>query len=355
MTAAALLTLALAAGPALYAYYCLEEGVEPRAAALLYHRLVTATQFAACSGEDCYYAIPIERFEQHLRYLKERGFRSLSTGEFLSFLDGRGDPPERPVFITLDDGYVSALTFAQPLLKKHGLRATLFVTADARATVFDRGAPRQRRLSDEELRRLDPDVIDVQAHGLTHRALDRLSDDALRAELVTSKASLERILGRPIRCMAVPGNHYDNRVLEFARQAGYEAVFTSDPGSVGPGDDPLGVPRANVAGYVDARGLATLLDPHGMARRRFFRAVAQGPSHMLGVTLGSPVSRFLGALFAAHPPSRGMLVLALFFIAAIWTAPPLVIGAGRRLRLRRGAHLVPIRQRTAKAKRMETH
>lgn len=348
LVTAALLTLAVASSGGVFAYYYLDEEVGPRAVALLYHRLVTAHQFAACTGEDRYYAIPIDRFEQHLRYLKDHGYRSLSTDECIAFLKGRRGVPDRSVLITIDDGYVSALTFAQPLLRKYGFRATLFVTADPRATIFNRGSPRQRRLTDDELRRLDPNVIDVHAHGLTHRSLDELSDDDLQVELIASRLALEQTLGRPVRYMAVPGNHYDQRVLEFAKEAGYEAVFSSDPGSVDPDDGPLGLPRVNVAGYVDPSGLATLLDPEGMARRRFFRAIAQGPQHILGVTLGSPISQALYGHFAAHPPSHQTLFAALVCITAMWAAPPLAVGGSRWFRFRRAARLMAIPQQVAK-------
>lgn len=308
---------------AVFGYFYFDEEVGPRVVPLLYHRFVTSAQFAACKGDDRFYAVPIDRFEQHLRYLRDHGYSSLSTDECLSFLRGRRAVPERSVLITIDDGYVSALTFAQPLLRRYGFRATLFITADSQAPIFQRGSPLQRRLTADELRRLDPAVIDVQAHGLTHRPLDGLSDAELTTELTRSKSLLEAAVGRPVRCMAIPGNHYDERVLHFAQLAGYEAVFTSDPGSLDPGDDPLALPRVNVAGYFDAPGLASLLDPEGMARRRFFRAMTSGPQHLLGMTFGAPISRLLRGVFTTHPPTHQAFYLSLACLVAIWIAPPI--------------------------------
>jgi len=322
--AAAALTLVTVSGGGMFSYYYADEAVGPRVVCLMYHKIVTAREFDSCEGDERYYSIPVNRFEEHLRYLRTRGYQSLGTDDCIAYLkDGRA-VPEKSVFITIDDGYESALTRAQPLLRKYGFRATLFVTADPHACVFDHGRPRQPRLSDQEMQRLDASVIDVQAHGLTHRPLNELPDDELLAELTRSRDQLGAITHRSIRCMAVPGNHYDERVLEFAKRAGYQAVFTSDPGSLDPGDDLIGIPRVNVAGYFDAPGLASILDADGMARRRFVRTLSAGPVQLLGTTFGRPLSRFLCIIFAKHPPNHQAVILGLAGLFVVWTVTIMV-------------------------------
>lgn len=318
---AAALTLVVLAAVGQFAYSYSDEVSGPRVVCLMYHRFVTPAEFDALKGEDRYYAVSDTRFEEHLRSLRDGGYRALSTDECLAYLRGEFTPPEKSVLLTIDDGYVSTLTRAQPLLKKYGMRATLFVTADENAHIFAEGRPRQRRLTNEELQALDPSVIDVQAHGFSHRPLRDMSNDDLAVELTASRMVLAKVTGRPVRCMAVPGNHYDARVLHDAKHAGYEAVFTSDAGSLDVGDDPFGLPRVNVAGYFDAAGVASIIEPIGMARRRFIRSVTEGPKALLGAAIGEPVARAVGQMFTTQPPSARHLALALGALVAAWAVP----------------------------------
>jgi peptidoglycan/xylan/chitin deacetylase (PgdA/CDA1 family) len=231
---------------------------------LMYHRFVDAPAYARLHGKERIYSMPVERFERQLQRLRAAGYHGVTAEDAVAFARGRRDLPRPAVLITIDDGCRSALTRAQPLLRKYGFRATLFVTTDPQSRVFDAARPDQARLTDAELRGLDPQVFDVQAHGVTHRPLTRLSDAELSDELCEARETLERLTGRPARYLAVPGNWYDERVLRFARREGYEAVFTSDRGLVRRGADPWRLPRWNVAGYLSERGFIELLGaPNG--------------------------------------------------------------------------------------------
>lgn len=192
----------------------------PTVLATMYHRFVAPAEFGALSGDERVYSIGTDQFEAQLAELRRSGVRSLSLAEVLDHAASRKPVTAPSVLITIDDGNRSVLTLAQPLLIKYGMRATLFITTDASACVFDPDRPDQARLTRDEIQRLDPLVFDVGAHGATHRPLRGLSDTELSAELTTSRGKLERWLGRPVHSMAVPGNWYDDRVLEFARAPG---------------------------------------------------------------------------------------------------------------------------------------
>lgn len=232
---------------------------EPAVLATMYHRFVSPAEFGALSGDERIYSIGTDQFEAQLAELCHCGIRSLSLAEVLDHATGRESLTAPSVFMTIDDGNRSVLTLAQPLLIKYGMKATLFITTDPSACVFDPARPDQARLSRDEIRQLDPSVFDVGAHGATHRPLRDLSDSELMAELTTSRGKLERWTGRPVRTMAVPGNWYDDRVLQFARDAGYEAVFTSDRGLIAGGSDMYRLPRFTVQGYKKLDGFRRLI------------------------------------------------------------------------------------------------
>ena len=91
----------------------------PSAAVLMYHRVASPD----CDPWDI--AVSPENFAAHLEVLGSLP-RVISIGELGESLT-RGSL-ERSVTITFDDGYLDNLECAQPLLARHGLPATVFVT-----------------------------------------------------------------------------------------------------------------------------------------------------------------------------------------------------------------------------------
>ncbi|MBI4878422.1 MAG: polysaccharide deacetylase family protein [Planctomycetes bacterium] len=66
------------------------------------------------------------KVERLLRALRRRGVRCVAVRELVAALE-RGEPPERLLAFTMDDGYRDNLTTALPLLERHGAGATVFV------------------------------------------------------------------------------------------------------------------------------------------------------------------------------------------------------------------------------------
>ncbi|MBI5210280.1 MAG: polysaccharide deacetylase family protein [Elusimicrobia bacterium] len=85
-----------------------------------------------CEGKH----VAAEDFDRHLRFLKKH-HRVIPLGEYaLALRDGK-PLPDHAAVLTLDDGYENNHSVAFPLLKKHGVPATVFVTAD----FVERGEP----------------------------------------------------------------------------------------------------------------------------------------------------------------------------------------------------------------------
>jgi peptidoglycan/xylan/chitin deacetylase (PgdA/CDA1 family) len=68
-------------------------------------------------------------FERQLVFLKEH-FQVVRLADYAEALRGRQSLPEGCAVITLDDGYADNHSSAFPLLRKHGLPATVFLAAD---------------------------------------------------------------------------------------------------------------------------------------------------------------------------------------------------------------------------------
>ena len=94
-------------------------GRQQRLSILIYHRVLRERDWMR-SGEPT-----AKEFDWQMQLLK-RYFNVLPLREAVQKLK-TGDLPTRAACVTFDDGYSDNLTVAQPILKRHGLPATVFV------------------------------------------------------------------------------------------------------------------------------------------------------------------------------------------------------------------------------------
>jgi peptidoglycan/xylan/chitin deacetylase (PgdA/CDA1 family) len=127
---------------------------------------------------------PLDSFEETLRLFQARKCTTAIWSEVYDHVTHTRALPPRTVMLTFDDGYLDNWVFVWPLLRKYGMRATVFVTADfvepdgpPRPTLADvwNGKIRMEQLQTagflrpSELRMMsESGVIDVQSHGSTH-------------------------------------------------------------------------------------------------------------------------------------------------------------------------------------------
>ena len=92
---------------------------DPRTVMVLnYHKVV---------DEHMSLSVPLADFEQHMKWLKEYGYTSITPEELYEFIVNGSELPEKPVLITFDDGYKDNYTNAYPIMKKYGFKGTIFV------------------------------------------------------------------------------------------------------------------------------------------------------------------------------------------------------------------------------------
>lgn len=179
-----------------------------------------------------YHAIP--PYQRHL-FARQMDYVCRLTTAIL--LDGRTRLPDggRYCCITFDDGFQSVIENALPELVKRRLPAIFFVTVDAlgkRADWWPGTACYEVRdpiVTAEQLRRLPAEGLTIGSHTLSHPRLTSLKDsDAIR-EIVLSRSTLQKLLGRSVCLFSVPFGEFDDRIIRICRDAGYERVFISRP------------------------------------------------------------------------------------------------------------------------------
>jgi hypothetical protein len=90
---------------------------------LLYHRLAPSSDDLGVAPAD---------FEAEMQRLHDLGFEAISLDQYVRFL--RGDTaglPPRPILITFDDGYLSSLTVADPILARYDWEAAMYIPTGA--------------------------------------------------------------------------------------------------------------------------------------------------------------------------------------------------------------------------------
>ena len=159
--------------------------------------------------------------------------------------------------VTFDDGHISNLELAAPILQARGMTAFFFITAGWTGN-------KPGYMGWAELRALHKAGHSIGAHGWSHKLLTHCSDDELMTELSKSRLTLEDKLGTSIPTMSLPGGRSNRHVLDACTKAGYSRIYTSIPRAE---RNPLGttIGRVNVRGTAQPEWIAKLFDPDGRA------------------------------------------------------------------------------------------
>jgi GT2 family glycosyltransferase/peptidoglycan/xylan/chitin deacetylase (PgdA/CDA1 family) len=195
------------------------------------------------------YVISRRALSRQLRLLKLFGYRGVEFVEVARCLRRGELPPRRAVAITIDDGYRDNLEVAEPVLRRYGFSATVFLVSEKLGGVNDwttEGALADRPLlTSDQVDELRGRGISLGAHTRRHPELPALGDQALKEEVAGSREDLEPRFGE-IATFAYPFGLFDERAVATAEEAGFEGACTVEPRLVSLLDDPLRMPRVEV-------------------------------------------------------------------------------------------------------------
>ncbi len=190
-----------------------------------------------------------EFFRSQLRWLSDRGYRTVTASEAAGLLSGASGCQQPTVALTFDDGFRSVLETALPLLAAHGFIATIFCNPQyiggksewARAP----GIPAMELCNWPQLKTLRQEGWEIGAHTLSHASLPALSDEKKREEIGDGRRILEEALGGEVTTFAYPYGEFDDRSIEIVREAGFSSAWTMRPCLNNPGADLLSLGRFN--------------------------------------------------------------------------------------------------------------
>ncbi|MBG43355.1 MAG: polysaccharide deacetylase [Aequorivita sp.] len=138
---------------------------------LMYHHVTTE------KGKGL--TISIENLEQQFKHLAENGYK---TYHFKELSKLKTLPNAKNIIITFDDGYVSQMELALPLLKKYKLKATFFVPLDFLGKTDSWNTSSLQIMTLEQLKSLDPKIVELGFHSFYHKKYTELSNAEIEAD-----------------------------------------------------------------------------------------------------------------------------------------------------------------------------
>lgn len=207
-------------------------------------------------------------FRRQVRWLASGAVTVVGLGE-LSGLAGDVDA----VALTFDDAFANFGERAWPLLREHGLPATVFVVSDqvGRTNAWGGtdvpGIPTLPLLGWDALATLAGEGVTLGAHTRTHPDLRSLSGAALEDEVAGSAERITAATGQRPDTFAYPYGNWNAAVLASAART-FRLACTTEYRPLGLHDDPHRLPRLD-AFYFRRSGYERWGSPGFRTRVRF--------------------------------------------------------------------------------------
>lgn len=213
--------------------------------------------------------------EQLISGHEAQGYRFVDTDTFVNHAT-HCCSKHKLINITFDDGFVDILTCAYPILKRHNIPFTIYVTSDfpdgkadlwwlqleqlangdktwfeqtmgavyaskkhiaktmhtLTDSVPDLSLCRQYALSWDDLRiMLSEGLCTIGSHGVSHAALTLMSPEQVMHELAASRQRIESMLGTKVQHFSYPHSLHNCETEKLVRQAGYRTAVIGYGGS----------------------------------------------------------------------------------------------------------------------------
>lgn len=168
-------------------------------------------------GEECYEGICLttQKFREHLEYLKNNNFKVLTMDEFVRWLYGEIEIPDKSVLITIDDGAKGTGAHNGnkliPLLEEYKMHATLFLIAGW-----------------WDISNYQSKYLEVQSHTYDmHKYGDCGRGQLVCANYEDAKKDLQKsldIIGNNTS-FCYPFYSYDNEAIQAIKDLGFKVAF----------------------------------------------------------------------------------------------------------------------------------
>lgn len=180
---------------------------------LMYHQIAPYPDGSSKFVTGLY--VSPEDFEKQMAYLVKMNYKTVSSKEFNELLKEGGNPKQKTIMLTFDDGLSNHYKTAYPILKKYGLTGVFYVVS-SRSGIYS-----------NQLKEMAQNGMSIDSHSSTHPDLSKLTKpEDLSYQIVSSRSSLTARTGYSVYSIAYPGCVADAKVYPYVISAGYSLGFS---------------------------------------------------------------------------------------------------------------------------------
>jgi peptidoglycan/xylan/chitin deacetylase (PgdA/CDA1 family) len=260
----------------------------------MYHDVIEDTTSQGSSPRRVTpYSLTYQHFREHLESIRQK--TAVQTIQRF-----RQWEEEIPIFLTFDDGEVSAYTCSVGALEDHNWRGHFFITTDwiGQPGFMDRSQIRELRGRGHV----------IGSHSCSHpERMSQLSIKELEKEWSTSCEVLNDILAEQVLVASVPAGYYSGKVGKAAAAAGIKVLFTSEPTSmVSVEDGCMILGRYCIQGHMPAQISGAIAD--GLIWPRWRQAMAWQAKKVVKALTGESYFTLRSYLLARLRPQTRTMV-----------------------------------------------
>ena len=213
---------------------------------LMYH------SFTEEAEEVDYTTVHIDDFRRQMAALKAGGFQTVSYEDLLDYVNHGAELPEKPVVISIDDGYQDNIDLAAPVLEAEGFSAAVAVIGCSvgKTTYKDTDTPITPHFTLESAAPyVESGVLDIQTHSYDmHQVAELDGEDcrqgalrregeseedylaALTEDVWRAREQIASVLEGECRVYTYPYGWYDTLSEVMLHSLGFQVTVTTEPG-----------------------------------------------------------------------------------------------------------------------------
>lgn len=164
----------------------------------------------------------LSTFEEEMKYLYEEGYQTLSLQDVYEWKTKQKPLPKKSVVLTFDDGFLSSIQYAQPILEKYGFQGSVFAIA---SSIGPHGAYDDQKRQHASLEDIAQSSLAFYSHtyDLHHKdggfAVDRVGEEALKEDIEKSNTLVSS------EFLAYPYGKYNNEIIAVLKENQTKLAF----------------------------------------------------------------------------------------------------------------------------------
>ena len=193
---------------------------------LTYHRIYSDKVKNSKRYRSDRYSISVSTFNKQMKWLKSKGYRTLSCDEFYKWKCGTLRLPGRSVLITIDDGHAGSIENMATVLEKYGFKGTAFIIGrpsylnDSYYISYNRIKEMQREGS----------PVEFQSHTYNLHNLKAYKRSSYK-KFLQDAAHQKKLYG--FKYIAYPHGRYSTKMIKAYKKSGIRMGFLFGKGKNG--------------------------------------------------------------------------------------------------------------------------